>query len=1189
MASRYWVGGTGSWTEVAHWSDSNGGGGGFSVPGQLDDVYFTNLSGAGTCTMNVDGGECKNLSFNGWTGTFTCTSSVYDLRFFGSLYIDANVVWHFNGYMNPYSNIPDASITILQALTWGGSHFTFYGAAAGCGWKLMSDLNIGLGSSNGYIALSRGKLDTNGFNIYCNGFAGSKGSGGEPSSLYLRNSTIYVGQAAVSASWAMSTDFPTFDIGTSTIYCSGLFSGGNFAYNNVILYGSAACTIADSSTFNNLQLGVQGTTKTITFTAGTTQTILNDLICQGTITANITWASSTTSPYYITKASGNVYVSGVAMSRCTAQGGATFRMNYASTNGTGNVGWDVTELSNRIFCLDQDNGSDSAYDPVGWWKVAYTGGTGPMPVVGELVTGLTSGKTANVMRTPYSASGEWDDGDAAGDMFFYGKSGTFVAEEIDFAGGGHAHITADLSYSSWKTISAGPTAARIKPSDTIRIAKSPTPTLLCNATWTDRSKTVTLLAAQTVTIDRCEVAWTPSHGQVVRDAVATDGKEGSYCMRIVEDTTAPGLGEMQAYYPTGDLNLTTCTKISFWLKSSVVLTAGKWVICLCSNADGTGVVDSFPIPAIAAASKWQPLTLARTGGGFLGGGGTIKSIAVYNGAATMPVASTYIRLDNIIGCTADGLNLQSLISSNSAEQGGDEGWFGIQSIVGTTVLLDNHTDNKANAGRGWSGTTGSYPTYKRETTKTAMAAAQTTKIAQYQDVGTAGNLISYKGGYDTGTNQQTGETMFDGLNGYGYGLNIYQRCYYTYTDYLNFFRYDVGIYVAYDSTNNSFGVISNLNNNSTNGFLTGEGGTDYITIAKISNLCNNGSYGFAPGAGRWGIVTSLVNINSNLGGGASIRSGTQYWEIATVTNVNNNNGAGWEFGQGLCNYVALFINVLYNTSYGVAFTSSTSGNLVGEVRNSRYNSGYGLAFAQCMSNVVLLASNISNNVSAGIYFSDAYSNVIGVAVSSTNTGYGVYSSSSRRNVIRKLTTSGNTSGGVYTSGADIIIHDLTIAETTKITGMAYGGDITRITKYGTVGNNWIYDYYATANSQPVTRVGATGWEWKLAVTGVYRSWMTPFEVCIARIAVKSGSRVTVKAYFTKSSASAIGAKLICRANQVAGVDTDQVATKANDLLPQELTIYLDPTEDGVVEILASVYWITASAYVLVDSMTISQA
>jgi len=49
MADRFWVGGTGTWNETAHWSTSSGGGGGASKPAITDDVYFDENS------FSVDG------------------------------------------------------------------------------------------------------------------------------------------------------------------------------------------------------------------------------------------------------------------------------------------------------------------------------------------------------------------------------------------------------------------------------------------------------------------------------------------------------------------------------------------------------------------------------------------------------------------------------------------------------------------------------------------------------------------------------------------------------------------------------------------------------------------------------------------------------------------------------------------------------------------------------------------------------------------------------------------------------------------------------------------------------------------------------------------------------------------------------------------------------------------------------
>jgi len=156
------------------------------------------------------------------------------------------------------------------------------------------------------------------------------------------------------------------------------------------------------------------------------------------------------------------------------------------------------------------------------------------------------------------------------------------------------------------------------------------------------------------------------------------------------------------------------------------------------------------------------VTLAREGSGNLGN--AIKSIAVYTDS-TAPTASSYIFIDDFIACTTNGLNLQSLISKNSNEQGGTEGWYCIKNINGTTILLDNDTNSKANAGRGYYGTTETVTTYKRETIKTAMAGSSSTAIQEVKDSGTSGSKIEFQGGFNTSNNNQEGETFFDGLNG----------------------------------------------------------------------------------------------------------------------------------------------------------------------------------------------------------------------------------------------------------------------------------------------------------------------------------------------------------------------------------------------------------------------------------------
>lgn len=83
MASRYWVGGTGTWdtTSTAHWASTTGGASGASVPTAADDVFFdyNSLSNAAH-TITLQAGatlNCKSLTIyagGGVSGTVITTT-----------------------------------------------------------------------------------------------------------------------------------------------------------------------------------------------------------------------------------------------------------------------------------------------------------------------------------------------------------------------------------------------------------------------------------------------------------------------------------------------------------------------------------------------------------------------------------------------------------------------------------------------------------------------------------------------------------------------------------------------------------------------------------------------------------------------------------------------------------------------------------------------------------------------------------------------------------------------------------------------------------------------------------------------------------------------------------------------------------------------------------------------------------
>ena len=91
----------------------------------------------------------------------------------------------------------------------------------------------------------------------------------------------------------------------------------------------------------------------------------------------------------------------------------------------------------------------------------------------------------------------------------------------------------------------------------------------------------------------------------------------------------------------------------------------------------------------------------------------------------------------------------------------------ITSIIGTTVLIDNDPQTSAANGRGYTGTSETVALYYRETFKVTPLSSTTTNFYQINEGGTDGSVITYSGGWDTGTTTQDGMTILDGSIGNG--------------------------------------------------------------------------------------------------------------------------------------------------------------------------------------------------------------------------------------------------------------------------------------------------------------------------------------------------------------------------------------------------------------------------------------
>lgn len=754
--------------------------------------------------------------------------------------------------------------------------------------------------------------------------------------------------------------------------------------------------------------------------------------------------------------------------------------------------------SNAIYYLDFVNGSDTARANFAGVASNPSGTTVLITSVGH---GLVTG--AVVVLSAFTAwlNGSWKITRVDAD--------TFTLDDATWAAtadpNGTVTPNGGMNWTdAWKTMTTGATAARIQPGDTIRIAKSPAPASIGTATWTDLSRAVTLSSAQTTTIDNCETAWTANaagDSTVTRDATATDSKEGSYCMRITLDAS-PQINMLQAYFATGALNLSAYQKITFWLKnSSAIQDANRWAICLCSDVAGATVVDTFPIPAIPSTAQWVPLTITKSGGGNLGN--NINSIAIYTGG-TAPTASMYVRVDNFSACTTSGLNLQSLISKNSAEQGGIEPWHGLKSIDGVNLVLDNDVNSKSGAGKGYLGVTETVTTYARETIKTAMVGSADTQVTGFSltDNGKPGVFITYSGGWNTATTTQDGETFYDGLNGFGY--QFWARAWVK-MEWISNTRYYYGIRLG--NSGEAAGMFAeNIRQNNC-----------YVGL-MIESPCR---------------IVSLLSSNNCF-----------YGITATQARLKTE-----------IDYIGTLANHVYYPLHG----------LVG----SRYYALNGIirdfdVIGNCDGAVIYNGAGNYDWVISG----DTIRNVPKLMETGSLASYGsvVY-----RNVTFSSVTSETIDAGFampWNSGAKLYLHN-----------------------YNLTGYDKMSQRGLIVTSLATDRVGGTGKMWKMAISNSsYDSTYNAAAIPVARVAVNANKAVTVTAWVKKSHATNVGAKLVVRGKQLAGVASDITVAAADSTAWNQITLAsFTPTEAGVIEIEYWGYYVAANGDVYIEDLEITQA
>ena len=389
-ASRYWVGGTGSWngTDTTYWSESTGGISGASVPTSADDVFFDANSGAGTTTIATVTATCDDLIFTGFTGTFANSSQ--ELHIYGSFTGAATMTYSFGNRI--YFKATTTGKTITSAGT-APTTFTADFIGVGGGWTLQDNWVAGAGT----FRHTSGSLDTNGKSITTSGFYSTSSY---VRSLTLGNSTINTGIFSFSGATNL-----TFDAGISSIINVYQFTGGSQTFNTVQMAGSSGETYINDG--NNVFANLTKTGSAFLYISGD-QTITDTLTITGTsATSRLLVRNTATTTTYsttpVTLTAANVSITNTDFLYITGAGAANWDISAGSTGDCGNNTGMTLTTPDDLYWVDVDGGS---WNTTASWSISSGGASGArVPLCQDDVyidaNSITSGSrtiTANMTR-----------------------------------------------------------------------------------------------------------------------------------------------------------------------------------------------------------------------------------------------------------------------------------------------------------------------------------------------------------------------------------------------------------------------------------------------------------------------------------------------------------------------------------------------------------------------------------------------------------------------------------------------------------------------------------------------------------------------------------------------------------------------------------------------------------------------
>lgn len=697
----------------------------------------------------------------------------------------------------------------------------------------------------------------------------------------------------------------------------------------------------------------------------------------------------------------------------------------------------------------------------------------------------------------------------------------------------------------WKSLTSGATAARIAPGDTIRMIKSEAPGSLGNATWTNKSDTVSLSSAVNALVTDCETAWTGSANVTATAGTTTYVTGTKACNLVIASGFTTG---KVAYFALGaSQDYSGYEGLTFWFQNSAAIAASTLSIRLCSDTTGDVTVDTLAIPASVYNNTWRAIYIDK--GSALGS--AIQSIALY--ADLDPGAVTVI-LDNISTVKAssgsDNLNLTNLIGKDTT----NDGWWPIREISGTTIKLASNVGLFSSPTgltyQGYWGTSETVTTYR---TKPMLGPLTGGVLGLVQDSGTDGNLITFSGGWDrTNMSTQTGMTWLTShhqrINNVMFDINTKS---YIRVDKIGVTMTGTGVQVS--GSHIELGTVEG-SGVSSNGVPAVVNWAQNVYNLKIESLLAASCLNVMTclGVNRGLYVQSFIAKSCGIGSSSAVihwaPSGSTAHDSLTFDNIQmyNTNGNTWTW-TGFPTITNLVVKQLtIDTNYG------TAGAMV----------GLWLTGHEIFADYRLGDVSISNCVAEAVAYGG---------------GYGT---------IKSLTTSGNTAVFDLAQSPSTGLHyveKVTHAEGTLISN---GTDY-----FGSGGWLWLRDVNGTDvhkgyhEARGLTVVPETGaarhtasglaWKWSTTTNTLYTS-LWPAKYKVADVWCRNGVAQTITVWARRSNTD-VFARLRVYEAELTGVSrTDDTITAAADTYEQ-LSITVTATEDGPIGVWLEVYCSGTSA------------